>query len=54
VRAAEERQRPWARDMTAGLTLERLSTALEVLTHMNKHLAHAINATEEDFTGVEK
>src|SRR6202167_5297785 len=50
VRAAEERQRPWARHMTAGLTLERLSTALEVLTHMNKHLAHAISATDEDFT----
>jgi DNA-binding MarR family transcriptional regulator len=54
VRAAEERQRPWARDVTAGLTLERLSAALEVLTHMNKHLAHAISATDDDFTGVEK
>jgi DNA-binding MarR family transcriptional regulator len=54
VRAAEERQRPWARDVTAGLTLERLSTALEVLTHMNKHLAHAISPTDDDFTGMEK
>jgi DNA-binding MarR family transcriptional regulator len=47
---AEERQRPWAREMTAGLSLERISTALEVLAHMNKHLAQAASATDEDFT----
>lgn len=47
---AEERQRPWAREMTGGLSLERISTALEVLTHMNKHLAQAAGATDEDFT----
>jgi DNA-binding MarR family transcriptional regulator len=54
VKGAEERQRPWARDMTAGLSLERISTALEVLTHMNKHLAQAAGATDEDFNGEEK
>ncbi len=48
VKAAEERQRPWAREMMAGLTLERIATALEVLTHMNKHLARAIGVTDED------
>jgi DNA-binding MarR family transcriptional regulator len=47
VRAAEQRQRPWARDVMAGLTQERISTALEVLSHMNKHLAHATGATDE-------
>ncbi len=52
--AAEERQRPWAREMMAGLTLERLATAREVLSHMNKHLAHAIGAPDEDFTTEEK
>jgi DNA-binding MarR family transcriptional regulator len=49
AKSAEERQRPWARDMAAGLSLERISTALEVLTHMNKHLAQAASATGEDF-----
>jgi DNA-binding MarR family transcriptional regulator len=47
VRAAEQRQRPWARDVMAGLTQERISTALDVLSHMNKHLAHATAATDE-------
>jgi DNA-binding MarR family transcriptional regulator len=51
AKSAGERQRPWARDLTAGLSLERISTALEVLTHMNKHLAQAASATDEDFTG---
>ena len=50
AKSAGERQRPWARDITAGLSLERISTALEVLTHMNKHLAKAGSATDEDFT----
>jgi DNA-binding MarR family transcriptional regulator len=50
VRAAEQRQRPWARNLTAGLTLERISAALEVLTHMNKNLAQASGATDEDFS----
>jgi DNA-binding MarR family transcriptional regulator len=47
VRGAEQRQRPWARDVMAGLTQERISTAFEVLSHMNKHLAHATGATDE-------
>jgi DNA-binding MarR family transcriptional regulator len=50
AKSAEERQRPWAREMTAGLSLERISTALEVLTHMNKHLAQAVGAIDEDLT----
>src|SRR6204780_1596260 len=50
AKSAEERQRPWARDITAGLSLERISTALEVLTHMNKQLAQAASAMDEDFT----
>ena len=50
AKSAEERQRPWAREMTAGLSLERISTALEVLTHMNKHLAQAAGAICEDLT----
>jgi DNA-binding MarR family transcriptional regulator len=50
AKSAEERQRPWAREMTAGLSLERISTALEVLTHMNKHLAQAAGAIDEDLT----
>jgi DNA-binding MarR family transcriptional regulator len=54
VTAAEQRQRPWARDMTAGLTLERIANALDVLTHMNKHLASAIGAADEDFMEEEK
>ena len=54
VNAAEQRQRPWARDTTAGLTLERITTALDVLTHMNKHLAPPVGAADEDFTEVEK
>jgi DNA-binding MarR family transcriptional regulator len=54
VRAAEKRQRPWAREMMAGLPLERISKALEVINHMNKHLEHAISATNENFTGEEK
>jgi DNA-binding MarR family transcriptional regulator len=47
VRAAEQRQRPWARDVMAGLTQEHISTAFEVLSHMNKRLAHATGATDE-------
>jgi DNA-binding MarR family transcriptional regulator len=54
VNAAEQRQRPWARDMTAGLTLERIATALDVLTHMNRHLAPSIGTTDEDSAEEEK
>jgi DNA-binding MarR family transcriptional regulator len=50
AKSAEERQRPWARGLTAGLSLERISTAFEVLTHMNKQLAQAASAMDEDFT----
>jgi|SRR5271156_2940596 len=53
VKAAEERQRPWARNLTAGLTLERIAAALEVITHMNKRLAQAVGATDEDFSAEE-
>jgi DNA-binding MarR family transcriptional regulator len=49
VKDAEKRQRPWARDLMAGLSLERIATALEVLTHMNKHLAQAASETDEYF-----
>jgi DNA-binding MarR family transcriptional regulator len=48
VAAAEQRQRPWARNMTAGLTTERIAAALEVVVHMNQHLARAISATDEE------
>ena len=54
VKNAQKRQRPWARDITAGLSLERISTALEVLTHMNKQLAQAAGATDEDLTAEEE
>ena len=37
VRAAQERQRPWARAMATGLTMERIAAALETLTHMDQH-----------------
>jgi DNA-binding MarR family transcriptional regulator len=48
VSAAQERQRPWARAMAAGLTMERIAAALEVLTHMDQHLANAGGETDED------
>jgi DNA-binding MarR family transcriptional regulator len=48
ARAAEERQRPWAREMAAGLPLERITSALEVLTRLDQHLADAANDTDED------
>jgi DNA-binding MarR family transcriptional regulator len=48
VRAAQERQRPWARAMAAGLTMERIAAALEVLTHMDQHLAKAGGETDEN------
>jgi DNA-binding MarR family transcriptional regulator len=50
AKSAEERQRPWARELAAGLSLERISTTLDVLTHMNKHLAQAGGAIDEDLT----
>ena len=49
VKDAEKRQRPWARDLMAGVSLERIATALEVLTHMNKHLAQAAGESDEYF-----
>jgi DNA-binding MarR family transcriptional regulator len=48
VTAAEERQRPWARDMTAGLNMDRIAAALGVLTHMSQHLTNASDATDVD------
>jgi DNA-binding MarR family transcriptional regulator len=49
VKDAEKRQRPWARDLMAGVSLERIATALDVLTHMNKHLSQAAGETDEYF-----
>ncbi len=46
VKAAEERQRPWAREMTAGLNMKRITAALEVLTHMDQHLSNDTGAAE--------
>ena len=46
VRGAEERQRPWARNIAAGLNLEQISGALAVLTHMDRRLA---DAREDNF-----
>jgi DNA-binding MarR family transcriptional regulator len=48
VKATEERQRPWARDMAAGLNMTRIAAALEVLTHMDQHLANAKGAIDDD------
>ena len=48
VRAAQERQRPWARAMAAGLTMERIAAALETLTHMDQHLAKVGGETDEN------
>jgi DNA-binding MarR family transcriptional regulator len=48
VKDAEKRQRPWARDLMAGVSLDRIATALEVLTHMNKQLA--ASETDEHLT----
>ena len=53
VKGAEQRQRPWARDLAAGLSVERISTALDVLAHMNAHLAQAAGAMDEEFTAEE-
>jgi DNA-binding MarR family transcriptional regulator len=50
VKGAEQRQRPWARDLAAGVSLERLTTALDVLTDLNQHLARADSTADEDFT----
>lgn len=46
VKAAEELQRPWAREMTAGLNMKRITAALEVLTHMDQHLSNDTGAAE--------
>jgi DNA-binding MarR family transcriptional regulator len=48
VKAAEERQRPWARDMAAGLHTARIAAALEVLTRMDLHLANTKGATDDE------
>jgi DNA-binding MarR family transcriptional regulator len=53
VKGAEQRQRPWARDLAAGLSVERISTALEVLAHMNAQLAQAAGTKDEEFTAEE-
>ncbi|SRR6266436_4492797 len=54
VKDAEKRQRPWARDLMAGLSLERIATALDVLTHMNRHLAQAAGEADEYLAAEEK
>jgi DNA-binding MarR family transcriptional regulator len=46
VAAAGERQRPWACKLVAGIPMERLAVALEVLTHMDQHLADAVRLAE--------
>jgi DNA-binding MarR family transcriptional regulator len=38
VSGAEERQIPWARDLAAGLMVEQIAVALDVLSHMERHL----------------
>jgi DNA-binding MarR family transcriptional regulator len=50
VKAAEERQRPWARDMAAGLNVARIAGALEVLSLMDQHLANAKGTTDDEFS----
>jgi DNA-binding MarR family transcriptional regulator len=47
VKATEDRQRPWARDMAGGLSKGRIVEALAVLTHMERHLANAADATDD-------
>jgi DNA-binding MarR family transcriptional regulator len=49
VRGAQERQRPWARNIAAGLTADEISGALAVLTHMGLRLE-----ASEDFNQEEK
>jgi len=46
--AAQERQRPWARAMAAGLTIDHIEAALETLTHMDRRLARADGETDEN------
>lgn len=46
VKASEQRQRPWARDITRGLTRERIAAALEVLVHIDERLSNG--ATSEN------
>ena len=50
VKAAEERQRPWARDMAADLNVARIAGALEVLSLMDQHLANAKGTTDDEFS----
>jgi DNA-binding MarR family transcriptional regulator len=48
VAAAEQRQRPWARELTAGLSTERIAAALDVLTQLDLHLSKAASAAGEN------
>lgn len=47
-RAATERQKPLARDLVAALGEKRIADALEVLTHIELHLAKTANSADED------
>jgi DNA-binding MarR family transcriptional regulator len=48
VKRAADRQQPWARDVTAGLSLERIAIALEVLAHMNNQLGQTTNLPNDE------
>ena len=50
VAAAEQRQRPWARELTAGLSTERIAAALDVLTQLDLRLSKAASAAGENFS----
>jgi DNA-binding MarR family transcriptional regulator len=47
--AAEQRQRPWAREIAAGLTSERIGAAVDVLLHLDRRLADLAGTGGEDF-----
>ena len=51
VRAAEDRWRPWARDIAAALGPERIAAALEVLTQMD---LLSVRAASEKAESVER
>ena len=48
VKAAGERQRPWARDMAAGLNISRIAGAFEVLSLMDRQLASAKGTADDE------
>src|SRR5271169_2195055 len=48
VSAAEQRQRPWARGMAAGLSKERIAAALEVLRRLDLRLANGAGVMDEN------